>query len=47
MPAKNAVYINAPFRESTVKKVRSLAKKSARSLGRQVVWIVERFLEER
>lgn len=47
MSEQKKTYINAPFPPSTAKKVKALAKKSARSIGRQVVWIVERFLEER
>lgn len=44
---KKTTYINSPFKPSTAKRIKALAKKNNRPLGRQVVWIVERFLEER
>lgn len=47
MAEEKKTYINSPFRPSTAKRVKALAKKNNRSLGRQVVWMVERFLEER
>ena len=46
MREEKTVYINSPFRESVAKKVKRAARKAKRSVGRQVSWIVERFLEE-
>lgn len=47
MAEEKPIYIYSPFRPSVARKIKTLAKKSKRALGRQVEWIVERFFEER
>lgn len=47
MAEEKTTYINAPFRDSVAKKVKRAAAKAKRSVGKQVAWIVERFMEER
>lgn len=41
------VYVRVPLRPSSAIRVRALARNSERTIGRQVSWIVDRFLEER
>lgn len=47
MKNTKTIYINAPFKPSTYKRIEHIAKRNERAMGRQVAWIVERFFAEK